>query len=111
MAAGAVNTFRQLGYAFGIAVLGAVFHSRLEHIAGESLAGQLGSGQAGAVIARGDELARLVHRAYAGALDQIFWVAAGFGLVGAIAVLAFVRPQRTMAAPEKESAEAAASRV
>ena len=102
MAAGAVNTFRQLGYAFGIAVLGAVFHSRLEQVAGEGLAGRLGSGQAGAVMARGDELARLVHRAYASALDQIFLVAAGIGLVAAIAVLVFVRPQRTTPTREPE---------
>jgi EmrB/QacA subfamily drug resistance transporter len=108
MAAGAVNTFRQLGYAVGIAVLGAVFHGRLAQVAGDGLAGDLGSGRAGAVIARGDEPARLVHRAYAAALDQVFLVAAGFGLVAAIAVFALVRPQPTPAAPRQEHSLAAA---
>ena len=32
MAAGAVNTMRQLGYAFGIAVLGSVFSARVAHV-------------------------------------------------------------------------------
>ena len=32
MAAGAVNTMRQLGYAFGIAVLGSVFSARVVHV-------------------------------------------------------------------------------
>ena len=34
MAAGAVSTFRQLGYAFGIAVLGEVFRGGLARVAG-----------------------------------------------------------------------------
>ncbi len=32
MAAGAVNTMRQLGYAFGIALLGSVFSARVAHV-------------------------------------------------------------------------------
>jgi hypothetical protein len=53
MAAGAVNTFRQFGYAVGVAVLGAVFHGGLEHTEGRRLTGRLSSGQAGTVIAQG----------------------------------------------------------
>jgi MFS family permease len=102
MAAGAVNTFRQLGYAFGIAVLGAVFHAGLAHTAGEDLAGQLGGGQAAEAMARGSDLALLVHRAYAHALDLTFLVAAGFGLVGGIAVLLFVRQRRDRARPTRD---------
>jgi hypothetical protein len=37
MAGGALNAFRQLGYAFGIAVLGEVFRSGLTHAAGPDL--------------------------------------------------------------------------
>jgi EmrB/QacA subfamily drug resistance transporter len=106
MAAGAVNTFRQLGYAFGIAVLGAVFHGGLARTAGEGLAGPLSGGQAGAVIAQGEGMAQLVRAAYASALDLTFVVAAGFGLVAGIAVLMFVRPRRTAPAPQRSQADA-----
>src|SRR6202012_5564737 len=49
MAGGALNAFRQLGYAFGIAVLGEVFRSGLTRTAGPSLSAALSSGQAQAV--------------------------------------------------------------
>ena len=81
MAAGAVNTFRQLGFALGIAVLGAVFRGGLEDTAGQTL-----------------------RQTYADALDQTFMVAAGFGLAAAIAVFVFVRPNRLARAPEPEPA-------
>ncbi len=100
MASGAVNTFRQLGYAFGVAVLGEVFRGGLEHTAGQSLSGPLSGGRAGAVIARGDDAATLVHRAFADGLDLTFMVAAGFGLVAGVLVFAFVRPGRAAPAPD-----------
>ncbi|TCO51468.1 EmrB/QacA subfamily drug resistance transporter [Kribbella antiqua] len=65
MAAGAVNTFRQLGYALGVAVLGQVFRSGLDS----------------------DDL----HRAYANALDRTFVVAASFAVFAGVAVFLFVR--------------------
>jgi hypothetical protein len=101
MAADAVNTFRQLGYAFGVAVLGEVFRGGLERTAGQSLAGSLSGGHAGAVIAQGSALALQVHRAFANGLDLTFVVAAGFGLVAGIAVIAFVRPGRAAPAPDQ----------
>ena len=70
MAAGAVNTFRQLGYAVGIAVLGEVFRTGL------SQAGPLDT----------------PSRAYAGALNLTFLVAAGFGVAAGIAAFALLRP-------------------
>ncbi len=94
MAAGAVNTFRQLGYAIGIAVLGAVFHRGLATTAGPELAGPIGSGGAKAVMAQGSDLANVVHQAYANALDHTFLVAAAVAALATIAVVAFVRPQR-----------------
>lgn len=99
MAAGAVNTFRQFGYAVGVAVLGEVFRGGLEHTAGPSLVGPLSNGQADVVIAQGDDMAQLVHRAYANALDLTFVVAAALGLVAGIAVFVFVRPRRAAPAP------------
>lgn len=97
MAAGAVNTFRQLGYAIAVAVLGAVFHGGLADTAGQRLADPLASGQAGAVMAQGSEMTGLVRQAYATALDRTFLVAAGIGLIAAIAAAVFVRPRRTAA--------------
>jgi predicted MFS family arabinose efflux permease len=69
MAGGAVNTFRQLGYALGVAVLGAVF--------GHGLDGPT------------------ARQAYAAALDQVYVVAAAFGLVAGVAMFAFARPARS----------------
>jgi EmrB/QacA subfamily drug resistance transporter len=106
MAAGAVNTFRQLGYAFGVAVLGEIFRGGLERTAGRTLAGPLSGGQASAVMARGSGAAQVVHRAFAVGLDLSFVVAAGFGLVAGIAVLAFVRPGRAEPAPDRERSPA-----
>ena len=104
MAGGAVSTFRQLGYAFGIAVLGQVFRAGLSHAAGPSLAGALSGGQAGAVIARSPGLAPLVHRAFADGLDLTFVVAAVVGAVASVLVFALVRPQQ----PAGDSAPPAA---
>src|ERR1700744_3222728 len=80
MAGGALNAFRQLGYAFGIAVLGEVFRSGLTHTAGASLSAALSGGQARAVVARTPALAPVVHRAVANGLDLAYVVAVGFGL-------------------------------
>jgi EmrB/QacA subfamily drug resistance transporter len=93
MAGGAVSTFRQLGYAFGIAVLGEVFRGGLTRVAGPGLAGPLGGGEAGAVMARSGGLAHLVRQAFADSLDQTFAVAGLLGLVAAALVFAFVRPR------------------
>ncbi len=71
MAGGALNSFRQLGYALGVAVLGAVFSRGLD-----------GSGKS-------------MRHAYAAALDQTYAVAAAFALVAGIAMFVFVRPDRS----------------
>jgi predicted MFS family arabinose efflux permease len=93
MAGGAVSTSRQLGYAFGIAVLGDVFRGGLQHSAGAGLAGALSGGQAGAVVAHSPGLAPLVHQAFANGLDLTFLVAGGIGIVAGILVFTLVRPR------------------
>jgi EmrB/QacA subfamily drug resistance transporter len=93
MAAGALSAFRQLGYAFGIAVLGEVFDSGLSHGAGTGLSAALSGGQAPAVLARTPALAPVVHRAFADGLDLAYVVAAGLGLIAAVAVFTLVRPR------------------
>jgi len=93
MAAGALSAFRQLGYAFGIAVLGEVFDSGLSHGAGAGLSGALSGGQAPAVLAHTPALAPVVHRAFADGLDLAYVVAASLGIIAAVAVFTLVRPR------------------
>jgi EmrB/QacA subfamily drug resistance transporter len=93
MAGGALSAFRQLGYALGIAVLGEVFDSGLTHSAGAGLSAALSGGQAQAVLARTPALAPVVHRAFADGLDLAYVVAAGFGIIAAVAVFVLARPK------------------
>jgi len=117
MAGGALSAFRQLGYAFGIAVLGEVFRSGLSHGlphgTGAGLSTALTGGQAQAVLARTPALAPVVHHAFADGLDLAYVVAAGFGLVAAAAVFVLVRakPQAPAAAAPAPAAEPAAASV
>ncbi len=111
MAAGAVNTVRQLGYAFGIALLGSVFAAR----AGSSLSGQgvshssttanaLAGGQAprllGAVpAATRSGLDHALHVASISALQATFIVAGAAGVLCGLIVLLVVRKPAESAAP------------
>ena len=79
MASGAVNTFRQLGYALGIAVLGTVFADRLR---------SAGGGNRGALGAAGEQL---VRQASALSLDRVYLFAGGTAVLGGLLVLALVR--------------------
>ena len=106
MAGGALSAFRQLGYALGIAVLGEVFRSGLIHGSGAGLAAALSGGQAQAVLARTPALTPVVHRAFADGLDLAYLVAAGFGLIAAVAVFTLVRPRPQAAAPAAHPAAA-----
>ena len=108
MAGGALNAFRQLGYAFGIAVLGEVFRSGLTHAAGPHLSSALSGGQAQAVLARSPALAPVVHRAFADGLDLAYAVAGGIGLLAAVAVFILARP-RPVPSAEAAATEAATS--
>jgi len=74
--------------------------------AGSALAGPLGGGQAGAVIAGSPHLTTLVHRAFADGLDVMYLVAAGFAVLGVIVVFALVKPSAA-AAPAPQEREAA----
>lgn len=114
MAAGAVNTFRQLGMTLFIAVLGAVFtHTAREKLAGavpdaHDAASALAGGQAQHLVAAVPEAHRaatedLVHRAFAAGLQDVFLWSAGAAAVGALLVLALVRP-----APARAGAPATA---
>jgi EmrB/QacA subfamily drug resistance transporter len=113
MAAGAVNTARQLGYAFGIAVLGTVFASRAaDSLRGSSLimggmaepdARLLAGGQAGRILAKSPGLDHAFHTAFADGLDAVFVVSGIAGVVAGIAVLFLVRPQRAKETPAAQA--------
>ena len=131
MAAGVNNTFRQVGIATGIAVLGALFESGItNHLAPKLLhtpvAGKAAT-IAHAVAAGGGEqvirntpvslrvtAATAIHDSFATALNEILLVAGIVALVGALLALVLVRardfatyghPQRD-GAPEPEVAAA-----
>ena len=91
-------------------MLGEVFRSGLSHGAGAGLSTALSGGQAQAVLARTPALAPVVHRAFSGGLDLAYVVAAGFGLIAAVAVFALVRPKsQSPAAPASAPASAPAA--
>jgi EmrB/QacA subfamily drug resistance transporter len=115
MAAGAVNTARQLGYAFGIALLGSIFTARAagrldDHAVANSasVAHSLAGGRAGAVIgqagpAQRAQLLDWLHGAFASGLDASFVVAGAVGLLAGIVVLVLVRPGRAASSVAGES--------
>jgi EmrB/QacA subfamily drug resistance transporter len=101
MAAGAVNTMRQLGYAFGIAVLGSVFSARVVHVVTHrggqpAVAHAITGGQAQRLLAglpagQRDALNQVVHAASAAGLNAALLLAGALGLAGSLIVLATLR--------------------
>jgi EmrB/QacA subfamily drug resistance transporter len=125
MASGINSTFRQVGIATGIAVLGAIFESRIADQLGASFAGRAGAGRAHqiahAVAAGGTEqvLARVpdaarhyvslaIHAAFAAAMNDILLVGAIVALAGAALGLALVRGRDFVVRRGAEMAAAAA---
>jgi len=114
MAAGAVNTFRQLGYALGLALLGVVFQARLEHFAGAA-GNALSGGQARAVISSAAPGQRgavdhVVHVAFAGALNATALVAAALGVLAGVLTLLLVRGETGTEPTSHPQLDAAGSR-
>jgi EmrB/QacA subfamily drug resistance transporter len=106
MAAGAVNTARQLGFTFGVALLGSVFAARLAGTlsdddgggGGPRLGPAISGGQARAVLAhvpaaRRGGLDQVIHAATATGLNVALLIAGLLGLAGAIVAIATMRPQ------------------
>jgi EmrB/QacA subfamily drug resistance transporter len=104
MAGGAVNTFRQLGFALGIAVFGVIFQARIENLLKakgdlphpHETAAALSGGQAQSIISGTPAVARagvehLVREAFASGLNVVLWVAAALGAVAAVLSFAMVR--------------------
>jgi len=127
MAAGAVNTARQLGYAFGIAALGSIFVARAQ----DTLSDQsipAGSGRAAHAIAGGqtpgllaaapagtrEALDTAAHTAAVNGVQATFAVAGAVGVLAAVLVLVLMRPGAKVAAQpagqadEREAVQASA---
>jgi EmrB/QacA subfamily drug resistance transporter len=106
MAGGALNTFRQLGYALGVAMLGIVFRSRIEHV----LTGHVADPHAMADAASGGQAPRLpiVRAAVASGLNEVYAVSAGLGIAAGIIVLVLARSPRRTVRPEPRRERAAA---
>jgi EmrB/QacA subfamily drug resistance transporter len=112
MAAGAVNTMRQLGYALGIAALGAICQSQISDVlrahhvtAPTSLAVRLVGGQAQAVLAHAPGPARVhldaaIHAAFASGLNSDLLVGGAIGIAAATLVVATVRGRAGVAAAQ-----------
>ena len=128
MASGINSTFRQVGIATGIAVLGAIFESGLATklapgLAGTPAAGQAtaishavaagGAGQVLAAVPAGQraQATAAIHSAYAATMNDILLVAAIVALVGAVLSLALVRARDfvTYGSPEREPEPATAA--
>nr|AVR52589.1 multidrug MFS transporter [Streptomyces sp. FXJ1.235] len=104
MAGGAVNTFRQLGFALGIAVFGVIFQDRIESVLKDKgglpdahdTAVALSGGQAQSIISGAPAGERagvehLVREAFASGLNVMLWVAAALGAVAAVLAFVMVR--------------------
>jgi len=115
MASGAVNTFRQLGFVFGVAVLGSIFASRTtDALRGKLSAEQAAAAAAGharAVIGGSAATDRLVRSAFASGLDAISVAAAGISVAAAILVVVLVRKPAPQHAERQLEAEPAVSRA
>jgi EmrB/QacA subfamily drug resistance transporter len=120
MAAGAVNSMRQLGYAFGIALLGTVFAACADKtISGRgvahasAIAHGLAGGQAPKLLnqvpsALRTHLDSVLHAASISGLHGVFLVSGISGVLAGLAVLVMVRPasaaQASTTTPGQETA-------
>ncbi|UGQ12183.1 MFS transporter [Yinghuangia sp. ASG 101] len=119
MAGGALNTFRQLGFALGIAIAGVVFRStvegRLDGTQGiadpQAAAEAVGSGAAPAIVAAAppgsrDTIHAAIGDAFAAGLDRVFVVCGTVGVIAGLLVLVVVRPTRPRTVPAPAPAPA-----
>ncbi|MDO9408111.1 MFS transporter [Patulibacter sp.] len=118
MAAGAINTGRQLGLAIGIAVLGSVFSARIGDLltgapGGERAADAVTGGGAQAVLGAAPAGSRqalddAIHQAVGSGLGTVMLVAGVVGLLGAAGVATLLRERRPAPATESGPARATA---
>ncbi|WJV45235.1 MFS transporter [Streptomyces flavofungini] len=104
MAGGAVNTFRQLGYALGVAVFGTVLTSRMGDAIGQDAAHTAAGGGASALTGR--VAAHDVREAFAAGLNGASLTAGAVGVAAGLAVLLMVRTKPGRPAGQALSAAA-----
>ena len=107
MASGIVNTARQLGLAFGVAIFGTVFTSRATTVLtngkvphAHDIAQAVSGGQSAAVLAKAPaayrgQLDSTIHDAFATGLHGVFVLGGGIGLVGAVLCYLLLRNAQT----------------
>ncbi|TCR17781.1 MFS transporter [Streptomyces sp. BK205] len=105
MAGGAVNAFRQLGFALGIAVYGTVLTSRMRETLPDDAAHALAGGAAGALRDAFSE--RALRAAFASGLNSAAVVAGLTATVAGALVLALVRTDRATSSGVTDSGPAA----
>ncbi|GAA5196353.1 MFS transporter [Rugosimonospora acidiphila] len=122
MAAGAGNTTRQLGFAFGIAALGSVFTAGARgELSGRGVAGVSGVARAvaggrapslldAAPAGTGRVLGAAVRAAAVAGVRGTYAVAAAVGLVAGVLVLVLMRPGRAATGSAATHARGAAAR-
>jgi EmrB/QacA subfamily drug resistance transporter len=113
MASGIVNTARQLGLAFGVAILGTVFTARagdrLDQAGvpdSDDLAQAISGGQSVRVIAQAPaafrgQLDTAIHQAFASGLHGAFLLAGGVGVIGGVLCFLLLRGARVAAWDQK----------
>ncbi|MCQ4208659.1 MFS transporter [Streptomyces longispororuber] len=109
MAGGSLNTFRQLGYALGIAVFGTVLISRMQDTLPSGAAHALAGG--GAEGLRGQVPEHALHAAFAQGLNSASVLAGCVALVAGFLVLALVRsPKAAVVEPTAPPKKAVGAR-
>ena len=111
MASGILNTSRQLGLAFGVAILGSVFTSRAAHTltthhvpSADNLASAVSGGQTQAVLKAAPagfrpQLDAAIHAAFANGLHSAFVIAGLVGILGSALVFQLLRKAPTEEPP------------
>jgi predicted MFS family arabinose efflux permease len=120
MASGVNATFRQVGIAAGIAGLGVIFNSALQHSLTGAAAvassaprivamvrqGQVGQLLASLPPARRGEVAAAIKAAFAAGLNDLLYVTAAVALVGAVCALLLIRSKDFVSRTEPQAAPA-----
>jgi hypothetical protein len=120
MASGVNATFRQVGIAAGIAGLGVIFNSALQHNLTSAAAvassaprivtmvrqGQVGQLLASLPPARRGEVAAAIKAAFAAGLNDLLYVTAAIALVGAVCALLLIRSKDFVNRTEPQAAPA-----
>ena len=123
MASGVNATFRQIGIAAGIAALGSIFNSALQHnltgaaaVASSAprIVTMVRQGQVGQLLAslpptRRGEVAEAVKAAFAAGLNDLLYVTAALALAGAVCALLLIRSKDFVSRTESAAAPAGAA--